>query len=255
MFFCRRGLRPSGRAGRATGWGGGRLAGRARQRSDAILLAVKPAALETAAAQLGGRGRRDRLGARRAPRSRGCVSFSRRAGRADDADDRRRRSSRGVICHAPLEPRRRRDGRAAAEPVRRARPPRRGPGRADGRGDGGDGLLAGVPGARGPEHRRGRCGRGPRRRSWPTSSWSRRSPGTIELLRQLRPDRGPRAVASPRRRHGGGARGARRRRRRRRFQAAVRASLERMRGDDPRRDHPRATSPTTSRRCSSSTSS
>ena len=164
MLFCDAG---SGRAAALAERAGGEtagLAGRAGASAPTrVVLAVKPRRARAAAAeQLGGE----------APAVVSVLAGD--AGRAAarglsgrPGDPRRCRTiavevRRGVICYAPLEPRRRRDGCAAAGPARRARPPGRAARRADRRGDG-DHVAARRPTSRSSPRRSPRPGpRGPR---------------------------------------------------------------------------------------------
>ncbi len=229
MLFCDNG---SGRARKLAERTGGEAVTTLKElalRSDAVLLAVKPNALEIVAEKLDGEARAiaSVLGATsvRAP----ARAVSRRPGPADDADG-RHRDRRGRDLPRAADARRGRGRRPAAQPLRPARPHGRDPRRPDGPGHGGDGLLARLPRDRRPEP----CRSGRRGGSRPRA-------GVRARDRDLRRDRSSCCAtttrsrfAAPSRRRGGsteaglealadaGAADA--------FRAAVRASLARMRG-------------------------
>ena len=223
------------------------------------LLAVKPGALDDGRRAARRRGAGDRLGARRdaGRQARELFPASRRPGDAEPAG----RGRRGRASAIAPTPRRRQLASALVDAARPARPPGRGRRGADRRGDGGDGLLAGVPGGGRQDPRRGGRRARASTTSWPASWSSRRSRARSSCCGSMTRS-GPSAVAPP----GGGteaglealAEPARR-------AAALRGAPSRPRGarsgwsgsDGPaaRGDRRATTSPTTSRRCSPSTSS
>ena len=228
----RRGLRPGGRAGRArpVARRSTRCAElalrRRRDRARGEAGGARDARPSSSAARRGGR-----IGARRRPRWRGCARSSRACRSIRAMPTIAAEIRRGRDLPRAARARRRRVGRAAAEPVRRARPPGRGPGRAHGRGDRGHGLHARVSGGR-------RAERSPRPAPRRGSTPSRRYELVVETSparsssAALRPDRAcarrsPRPAAAPRpawKRSPTPASATA-------FEAAVRASLERMRGE------------------------
>ena len=229
-------------ATRARAGGGARRARSAARRSTRSpsspsaptpsLLAVKPAALRGRGRAARRRGRRDR--SRCSPRRRVArlrELLPRRPGAAGDADDQPAEVRRGVICHAPLEPSRRRGrARGCSNLLGELGHLGRGPRRADRRGDRGDVLLARLPRARRPEPRRGR--RAPRGStpSSPTSSCVETLAGTIELLRRYDPIAVRGAVAS----RGGAPRPGSRRSPTRGVGDAFEAAVARLAGADAR---------------------
>ena len=132
MLFCDAG---SGRAAALAEETGGEAVETLAElalRADAVVLAVKPAALDRAAAAARRRGRCGRFGAGRDAARAPARGLPGRAGGPRDADDHGRGPPRRDLPRA-ARARGRRGGRAAAQPVRRAQPSGRGARRADGR--------------------------------------------------------------------------------------------------------------------------